>query len=427
MYYVYAVGKKCGGFRERGIMVRRLVSLIALSCLLAGIFCPGPAFAAEKKMLVRVELGSSSEIATLQKMGLDIASETAKDRLVEVIVTGKELEELRKYGWKTSILTEDLAADFRENINADGNLGGYHTYDEMLQEMRNTAARYPDIVRLIDIGDTWEKTQGIADRDIWALKISDNPDQEEPGEPDVLIMGCHHARELITVEIPLAVIKVLTAGYDNPRIKSLVNNREIWIVPMVNPDGHAYVQNVDPMWRKNRNTNGSSDPAYQGVDLNRNYGYQWGYDDTGSNPFRWGDTYRGLGPFSEPETQAIRDLAETKEFVLSLSYHSYGDLFLFPWGYINADTDNHSQYEQLGNLYTRLNSYVAGNAKDGAIYTTNGGSDDWMHGEQASKNKVLGITVEVGNSFQPPDSSIPTLVMENLRPALWMIAVAQYF
>ena len=296
--------------------MRKLISFIALSCIFAGIFSPASAFAAEKKMLVRVELRSPSEIVTLQKMGLDIASERAKSRLVEVIVTGKELDALRKYGWKTSILVEDLVKDFREKINADGNLGDYHTYDEMLQEMQNTAAQYPDLVRLIDIGDTWEKTQGMADRDIWAMKISDNPDQEEIEEPDVLIMGCHHARELITVEIPLAVIEVLTTYYNNPRVKNLVDNREIWIVPMVNPDGHVYVQNVDSMWRKNRNTNGSGDPTYQGVDLNRNYSYQWGYDNSGSSPYTWSETYRGLGPFSEPEVQAIRDLAESKEFAI---------------------------------------------------------------------------------------------------------------
>jgi hypothetical protein len=196
---------------------------------------------------------------------------------------------------------------------------------------------------------------------------------------------------------------------------------------MVNPDGHVYVQNVNSMWRKNRNTNGSPDPVYQGVDLNRNYSYQWGYDNSGSSPYRWDETYRGLGPFSEPEVQAIRDLTEAKEFAISISYHAYGDLFLFPWGYIDADTDSHAIYEQLGELYTRANGYLAGNAKDGAIYNTNGDTDDWMHGEQASKNKVLGITVEVGSSFQPPDSSIPGLVMENLRPALWMIYAADRF
>jgi hypothetical protein len=398
---------------------------IALFCTLTIIWVPSATFAAERKMLAEVEINVPSDVLKLHQMGIDIASERARVPSLQVIITDRQLSSLRERGWKVTVLVENLRRKFEEEINADGDLGDYHTYEEMLQEMQLIAFLFPDITRLVDIGNGWEKAHDMADRDIWAMKISDNPELEEEAEADVLIVGCHHARELITVEIPLAIIRTLVSKYNRiPPITSLVDHREIWVVPMLNPDGHAYVEEVDPFWRKNRNTNGSADPFYQGVDLNRNYGFQWGYDNIGSSPNRWAEDYRGVAPLSEPEVQAIRDLVESHEFSLCLSFHSYGDLFLFPWGYINADTEDDPLFERLGQMYTRSNGYLYGNAKDGIIYNTNGDTGDWMYGEQVTKNKVFGVTVEVGHSFQPPGSSIPELISENLLPSLQMIYVA---
>ena len=385
---------------------------------------PSLALANERKLLIEVEIKDPSDIQKLQQMNIDIATE----RLIppiRAIVKERQLQELREYGWKLQVVIEDLEQYFEENIDVDGNLGAYHTYEEMVEEMRLIAERYPEITRLIDIGDSWEKTQGMADRDIWAIKISNNPDLEEDDEPDVLIVGCHHARELISVEIPLAIVRALTDKYPaDARIKYLVDNREVWIIPMLNPDGHVYVEEVNSTWRKNRNTNGNSNSLYQGVDLNRNYGFKWGYDNTGSSPQAKSETYRGTAPFSEPETQAIKDLMEEHDFALGLSYHSYGNSFLFPWGYIDEDTEDNTVFERLGRIYCKKNEYIYGNAKDGIIYNTNGDMDDWTYGEQETKNKILGMTVEVGDSFQPPSSEIPKLVGENLEPALRLIFAA---
>jgi len=399
---------------------------LGLFCICGLIFnsVSSLALANERKMLIEVEIDDPSDLQKLQKMDIDIATE----RLIppiQAIVTERQLQELREYGWKLQVVIEDLEQYFEENIDVDGNLGAYHTYEEMVEEMRLIAERYPEITRLIDIGDSWEKTQGMADRDIWAIKISNNPDLEEDDEPDVLIVGCHHARELISVEIPLAIVRALTDKYPaDARIKYLVDNREVWIIPMLNPDGHVYVEEVNSTWRKNRNTNGNSNSLYQGVDLNRNYGFKWGYDNTGSSPQAKSETYRGTAPFSEPETQAIKDLMEEHDFALGLSYHSYGNSFLFPWGYIDEDTEDNTVFERLGRIYCKKNEYIYGNAKDGIIYNTNGDMDDWTYGEQETKNKILGMTVEVGDSFQPPSSEIPKLVGENLEPALRLIFAA---
>jgi murein tripeptide amidase MpaA len=315
-----------------------------------------------------------------------------------------------------------LSSHFQSEINMDSDLGNYTTYDEMVFLLSLAEARFPEICRLYDIGDSWEKTDGISDRDIWALKISDDPGTEDPNEPEILFVGNHHARELITVEIPIAIGRELLIKYGrDPVITRMVDEKETWIVPMMNPDGHVRVETVDSWWRKNMNRNGSGNPWNWGVDLNRNYSFQWGYDNWGSSPDRSDETYRGTAPFSEPETQAIRDLTEAHEFVVAISYHNYGDLFLFPWGYIDADTPDHPTFELISQAYTQFNNYIWGNAKDGIIYNTNGDHDDWMYGEQVTKNKVYGCTVEVGHDFWPPEGQIPSLVEENLQSALTLI------
>ena len=136
------------------------------------------------------------------------------------------------------------------------------------------------------------------------------------------------------------------------------------------------------------------------------------------------EIYRGAMPFSEPEAQALRNLMESHNFTLSLSYHSYGDLFFFPWSYIDEDTEDQKVFEKLAQIYTKRNGYIYGNTKDDVIYNTNGDLDDWGYGEQKTKNKVFSVTVEVGDSFQPPGSEISGLIEENLKPAIWMIFAA---
>jgi len=230
----------------------------------------------------------------------------------------------------------------------------------------------------------------------------------------VLYMGLHHAREIITPEIILHWMNFLLRNYGKSNLVTyLVDNRQIWLVPIVNPDGHNYVFTVDSYWRKNRRDNG--DGSF-GVDLNRNYSYMWGYDNIGSSPIPRSDTYRGTGPFSEPEAQAIRDFVEGHHFTLALSYHSYGNLFLYPWGYIRENTPDHSTFVSISEVAVSRNGYEHGNPASGAIYITNGDTDDWLYGEQTSKNKVFGFTPEVGEEFHPPESKIPELILENLFP-----------
>ena len=206
-----------------------------------------------------------------------------------------------------------------DNGPTDPTAGLYHTYAEVETELRQLADDYPAISNMTTIGKSLEQ------RELWAIKISDNVSQDEE-EPVVVFLGAHHAREWISVDVPFLIAKHLTENYSSdPSIARLVNNSEIWIVPMVNPDGHQYSVMTDRLWRKNRRNNG--DGSF-GVDLNRNYSYQWG--GTGSSGDTFSETYRGPAPFSEPESQAVRDFLDQQSPKALISYHNYSQLQLLP-------------------------------------------------------------------------------------------------
>jgi hypothetical protein len=217
----------------------------------------------------------------------------------------------------------------------------------------------------------------------------------------------------MSVEQPLQFAEYLLNNYgSNADVDAMVNGREIWIAPCINPDGFVYVENNHPpdwwnWWRKNRRDNGD---GFFGVDLNRNYGYQWGADSTGSSGHTSSNLYRGTAPFSEPETQAVRDFADAREFVVWLSYHCYGNLLLYPWAYYPGYTTDHAIYKEMGERMTAANGYFPGNVAMGAIYLVNGGSDDWGWGDDSNRAPIYSFTPEVGTfdegGFGAPDSLI---------------------
>ena len=387
---------------------------------------------AEVKRHVRVDLSGQSEALIVDFMRLhpDITSFGRERQYVDVVATATELEAMERLGVSVEILIEDVDA-YTQSLKQQGYFDPFHTYEEMLAEMQAVEAAHPAITRIHDIGDSWEKTQGLADRDIWAMKISDNVDIEESDEPEVLYIALHHAREIITPEVLLYFINYLVDNYGtDPDITYLVDNRQLWLVPNMNPDGHAVVF-TGTDWRKNKrdnNENGQFDLNSDGVDLNRNWGYMWGYDNEGSSPSPSSWTYRGPGPFSEPETQAIRDLANDHNFKISLSYHSYGNWWLYPWGYIAEDPPDIETFVALANRCVAFNGYEPGNSASGTIYPTNGDSDDWLYGEQTTKEKIFAFTPEVGTTgFYPDTSEIMSLILENLGPNLYIAkAAGQY-
>jgi hypothetical protein len=365
--------------------------------------------AAAEKALVRVYFEDLDHVREVVGTFDDVAAWHGK-RYADIVVPAERVGELKNLAPQHEILIPDVRAHMEQR----GILGvgsAYHTQEETYADMDSVATAYPGICELQSIGLTHEG------RDIWAMKISDNVETTED-EPKVLYLGAHHAREVISVEIPLYIMYWLVEGYGTDSLQTyLVDNREIWIVPLMNPDGREYVEHTGD-WRKNRRDNG--DGTY-GVDLNRNWGYMWGYDDQGSSPNTNSETYRGPSAFSEPETQAVRDLMLNYDFDTAISYHSYSQLVLYPWGYTSELCDDAKMFHALAESMATFNGYAPGPAS--GLYPANGVSDDWMYGEQLIKDVAYTYTYEVGTEFYPPTSDIIPLCEENLEAS---ILIAEY-
>ncbi len=378
-----------------------------------GVVCLAAGVSAEQYMQLRVYPESGAEWGVLRSLPLDVAA--SGPGWMEIISSPEEYAQLSAEGLRIEVLQEDLERFYAERLGAKAGMGGYMTLAEVNARLDTLVMNFPDLVSAkVQIGTTHEG------RPIWAVKISDNPNVDED-EPELLFTAAIHAREVIT---PLTVFNIMEylAGYYNymPEVKGMVDTREIWFVPMCNPDGYYYNEVIAPngggMWRKNRRPNG--DGSY-GVDLNRNFGYMWGYDDFGSSPSPDAMTYRGPGPFSEPETQAIRDFMDSHDFRTAVFYHSYGNLILWPWGYDYLPCDHDRIFRTLGDSMRTYNGYFAGSGT--ALYATNGGVDDWAY---ATRNERYCFTVEIGSGsdgFWPDPSRITELVNQNFEPALYLI------
>ncbi len=297
--------------------------------------------------------------------------------------------------------------------------GLYHTYAELQAELPALAARFPALAQVVVVGKSVEQ------RDILALKISDQVENEE-AEPAVLLVGGHHAREWISVDVPFLLAKYLLENYlSSARVKRLVDGGEIWIIPLLNPDGHQYSVTSDRLWRKNRANNG--DGSF-GVDLNRNYSYQWG--GPGSSGDTYSETYRGAQPFSEPESRALRELSAREQFTTLISYHNYSQLVLFPWGYTNAPAPDEALLDQLATAMAdrirRVHGKVYTPQQSSDLYLASGDATDWLYGT----SQVPAFTIELrprsmNPGFVLPESEIQPTFAENLPAALFLIEWSQ--
>ncbi len=321
-------------------------------------------------------------------------------------------------------------------------LAQYHFYSTMQDELHGLAMAHPTLAQLISIGHGWEIVDEVNNRQIWALKISDNVSEEEH-EPEVVFVGAHHANEWISVEVPLGIANHLLDNYANdPSIRELVDNKVVWVIPMLNPDGHEFSLPTNSCWRKNRRDNG--DGTF-GVDLNRNYGYKWGVSGSSGNTNE--KTYKGPAPFSEPETRAMRDFLRSRPNVRALvSYHSYSQAVLRPWSYtlnFTAAEPPPSAELMLKDLSDQLReriSAVHGETYKDCLFQTDrlpsgrcgpghyaasGELTDWVYHEL----NIPAFTVELrpkegGGScrgFELPGAEVKPTIEENIPAALALI------
>ncbi|MCC7302090.1 MAG: immune inhibitor A [Bacteroidia bacterium] len=387
---------------------------------------------------VKVYTGANGT-ETLSSLGLELDHGVCKPGFWIINdFSATELDLIRSKGFQTEVIIPDVQAWYLENsqkVHSQtqsigctapptyptpsnftlGSMGGFFTYNEIISHLDNMYTLYPNLIKQ-KATLPYQTTQS---RPLYWLKISDNPSVDE-NEPEILYTGVHHAREPASVAQLIMYMYYLLENYaTDPEVQYLVDNSEMYFVPLVNPDGYMYNQTTNPngggMWRKNRRNNG--DGTY-GVDLNRNYGYNWGFDNNGSSPNTNSSTYRGPSAFSEPETQNLRDFCNQHQFRLCLNYHTYGNLMIYPWGYdANIYTPDSAQFTTYGDHLTTYNKYSYGTANQTVLYTANGVSDDWMYGEQSTKPKIFAFTPEAGLSdegFWPPQSRIIDICKENI-------------
>lgn len=304
-----------------------------------------------------------------------------------------------------------------------GSMGNFYTLAQLLSDLDSMALLFPNLITFkqpIDTALTWE---GNA---IYYVKISDNPTLDE-GEPEVYYSALHHAREPLSMQQLVYYMWYLLENYQTDSlVKNLVNERELYFVPCVNPDGYLFNELTDPQgggfWRKNRRDN--LDGTY-GVDLNRNYDIYWGFDDVGSSPNSFSDVYRGPTPASEPEIQMVTRFINSRQFVTALDFHTYGNHLLYPWSHIpDFYTPDSALYVNLAETYTEFNDYSFGTCNQALNYIANGGSSDWLYGEQTSKPKIMDFTPECGYDFWPNPSDILQIVQSAIHMDVMSALVA---
>jgi carboxypeptidase T len=275
---------------------------------------------------------------------------------------------------------------------------------------------YPQLAHTYQIGQSTSWMQPI-----WGIRISSRPDTDKD-VPAVLFTGIHHAREPIGAFLCKTLMEELLDNYGkNARYTRLLDSLEIWLVPIVNPDGYEYIiqnQLQFPWWRKNlRDNNGDGifDPLVDGVDLNRNYDFNWDEGGDG-NPASW--FFRGSSAFSENEIQALRDLARRENFVMGVSYHSYGESVLYPWGNFYRAPDQELIFDiaqRCANQIGRLSGSGSYNVLplNGRV----GQSSIWMYGEFGT----IDFIIETGEEYFAAPEDIPRIVKENVRGALYLM------
>ncbi len=389
-----------------------------------------------------------------------------------------------------------------------GDLELYHSYDSMTEELKALAEEHGDILSLISIGRTFEG------RDIWAAKLSDTPWEDED-EPEVLITGAHHAKEWPSVEVAMATLRLLVDSYgrtaadrdgdgfadsdndqdgqveedpfdaqdndgdgavdedwEDARLSWLVDNRQVWVVPMLNPDGLEFcrgqvasgVTDEGSLWRKNREPNyqewGRLEGATYGVDLNRNYGFHWGElgaqsyadsraedyigpvdkrDDDGDrrvneDPMDNVDNDRdglvdedGRGGFTATEIGLLRDLIEAHEFAIALNFHTFKGTIYWPWMWTLDLPEDEPTFAAVAGRMAEFNGYEWRNMSDrnqqwfSRHPPVDGDSNDWMYG----KYGILAYTIELGtNVFIPGEEELAAIIAENLGANLLAVEVA---
>jgi len=388
----------------------------------------GAAPAAAQLRVVEVPIVGRAGLDSLARLGFEVADVRTIAGGVPrraVIVVSPETElQLAQHGFRVAApsvarVTTGAAADtFRM----------FHSFDKPGDGIRATLSAWAAANTAIHVDSVGASYEG---RPILAVKIG--PPDDSPARPNVLFMGTHHAREWISTAVAMKVIRWLADSG-----AGLITSHDVWVIPVENPDGYQYTFTNERYWRKNRRPN---DNGSYGVDPNRNYPAFWGADEVGSSSYQYAETYRGTSPGSELETQAVMAFHAAHPPLVSLSYHSYSGLVLYPWGFRAGElAPDLPRFQALAG--TDLNPAVADSVPGSSLdhyhpgpgwnlYTTNGEYTDWAyrtHGTIAFTTELTsGCCVDgVYYGFEFPDDSamVERVFRDNLPFARALIAAS---
>jgi carboxypeptidase T len=345
-----------------------------------------------------------------EHLGLDVWQVQA-DHIV-LRAAEEQAARLRQMGYTIEevVETEDHIATF---ASAEA-IAAYHSAETLESDLHQLAESQPEIAELREIG------RSLENRPIWALRIG----ERSATEHKLLFMGCHHAREWVSVEVAYLLAEHLVKNANHAPVRDWLQNGEIWVAPMVNPDGHEYSRTQDRLWRKNRRQNPDGSI---GVDPNRNYGYMWGtLDINTSSHVPRDETYVGPRAFSEPETQAVRNLVGRELFRGVITYHSFSQLILYPWGYTKKPAPDAFAGLKMAELAKQMQQRIHGvhgstyrPQQSSQLYPTAGDTTDWTYGEYGIPSFTVELrpdSVERGGFILPPEQIQPTFE-ENLPAA----------
>ncbi len=424
--------------RRTGVRRPRAVAV----ALCAALVCAAPA-AAQQLQTVRLTLGSARAVDSVRRLGVDVvewrraSADSGAAVVALAVVAPRDLALLAARGVRAEPVPRaplPAAMEARRAALGPAAFTVFRDYDDpargVAAYLRAFAAGRADVA-VDSIGATWEG------RPILAVKVG--PAGDDPSRPNVVFVATYHAREWAATEMALRLVRFLADSLPaRPGGAALLASRDVWVVPVANPDGYEYTFTTDRLWRKNRRANG--DGSY-GVDLNRNHAGFWGFDNAGSSPIPNSETYRGPSAESEPETRAIATFLRAHPPAVALSYHTYADAILYPWAHASGlFAGDQAAFAALAGTPlapAALDSQPGASktrytpAPGWALYPTNGDLDEWAYHALGT----LAFTVEMtagccaggayyGFEFPDDETMLERAFRDNLPFALAVIAAA---
>lgn len=403
---------------KKGADMKKLVVLLGVIFLLSNIY------AFDKTMIVRVYVRNYEQLQNhinFKYTNIDIAGARLNE-WYELVVPQEDYPTVLRSGLNHEIVVPDLEALKEESR------GQYRSLDSINLYLRNLVQTYPTLCIMDSMGLSYENRQ------MYGLKISDNPSVSEPSEPGVFVCALHHSREWATPEVVLFFAdSILRAYSSNWAMQELINNHEIWIFPAINPDGYVWDYPAQRSWRKNRQPFN----LVIGTDINRNYmgscdGNRfgmWGALTSGaqSSHYPSSETFLGSYGASSPEITNVVNFFKTHNINTCQSFHSYSELVLWPWGYQNNPTPDNSLFVRVGTAMANMITKVSGSGtytpgQIPSLYPVSSGCDDWVYGWNRWVNGVpcLAFTNEVGTSFYQSVSQLDQICRQNFKSIYYL-------